>query len=151
MGLISRVSSRTYRIIQKKILYKMVFVRGTELYSIELTTEQALVNFVASAEQAQPEELTFSVGGAPMIFADLTEEMTVSVSGKLLGGKVPGSLARAGKVKGQTPKVEAEEKKKRKTGRAARRAQYNRRFVTSNSSFGGKKKGPNCQADRVNK
>merc|ERR1712044_8 len=65
--------------------------------------------------------------------------------------KVHGSLARAGKVKGQTPKVDPEEKKKKKTGRAARRAQYNRRFVTTNSAFGGKKKGPNCQADRVNK
>merc|ERR1739845_159879 len=142
MGLISRVSSRTYR-IRKKHIYctNMVFVRGTELHSIQLTTEQALVNFVAAAEQASPEELVFSVGGAPMVFAELSEEMTVSVSGKLLGGK----------VKGQTPKVEAEEKKKRKTGRAARRAQYNRRFVTTNSAFGGKKKGPNCQADRVNK
>merc|ERR1712026_181691 len=152
MGLISRVSSRTYRFRKKKTnCTTMVFVRGTELYSIELTTEEALVNFVASAEQAKPEELTFSVGGAPMVFAELNEEMTVSVSGKLLGGKVHGSLARAGKVKGQTPKVEAEEKKKRKTGRAARRAQYNRRFVTTNSAFGGKKKGPNCQADRVAK
>merc|ERR1712178_147753 len=142
MGLISRVSSRTYRFRKKKTnCTTMVFVRGTELYSIELTTEQALVNFVASVEQAKPEELTFSVGGAPMVFAELNEEMTVSVSGKLLGGK----------VHGQTPKVEAEEKKKRKTGRAARRAQYNRRFVTTNSAFGGKKKGPNCQADRVAK
>merc|ERR1712071_343006 len=70
------------------------------------------------------------------------------VKGKLLGGKVHGSLARAGKVKGQTPKVEAEEKRKKKPGRAARRAQYNRRFVMTSSAFGGKKKGPNCQADR---
>merc|ERR1711936_683493 len=122
MGLISRVSSRTYR---KNCTRKnMVFVRGTELHSVALTTEQALVDFIASAEQASPAELTLSVGGAPLNFAELTDEMTVSVSGKLLGGKVHGSLARAGKVKGQTPKVEAEEKKKRKTGRAARRAQY---------------------------
>merc|ERR1712013_796068 len=34
----------------------------------------------------------------------------------MLGGKVHGSLARAGKVKGQTPKVDPQEKKKPKTG-----------------------------------
>ncbi|KFB51716.1 ubiquitin/ribosomal protein S30e fusion protein [Anopheles sinensis] len=46
----------------------------------------------------------------------------------LPGGKVHGSLARAGKVRGQTPKVEKQERKKRaKTGRAKRRAQFNRR------------------------
>ncbi|EQB77740.1 hypothetical protein CB1_000429076 [Camelus ferus] len=43
--------------------------------------------------------------------------------------KVHGSLARAGKVRGQTPKVAKQEKKKKKTGRAKRRMQYNRRFV----------------------
>ena len=41
-------------------------------------------------------------------------------------GKVHGSLARAGKVKGQTPKVEPSgEKKKLPTGRAKKRMQYN--------------------------
>ncbi|CAG8545946.1 19656_t:CDS:2 [Dentiscutata erythropus] len=42
---------------------------------------------------------------------------------------VHGSLARAGKVKSQTPKVEKQEKKKKKTGRAKKRILYNRRFV----------------------
>jgi ribosomal protein S30 len=46
----------------------------------------------------------------------------------MLGGKVHGSLARAGKVKGQTPKVDAEEKKKAKTGRAKRRMQVMKKF-----------------------
>merc|ERR1711974_448123 len=50
--------------------------------------------------------------------------------------KVHGSLARAGKVRGQTPKVEAQEKKKKKTGRAKRRIQYNRRFVNVVATFG---------------
>ena len=62
----------------------------------------------------------------------------------LLPGKVHGSLARAGKVRGQTPKVEAEEKKKSKTGRAKRRMQYNRRFVNVVAGFG-RKKGPNAR------
>lgn len=60
-------------------------------------------------------------------------------------GKVHGSLARAGKVKGQTPKVEAQEKRKKKTGRAKRRIQYRRRFVTVVTTFG-KKKGPNANS-----
>merc|ERR1711981_646417 len=150
MGLISRVSSRTYRNKNSKIKknIKMVFIRGTELHNIELTTEQELIEFACQQEQATAEELTFSVGGAPMNFASLNEESTVTICGKLLGGKVHGSLARAGKVKGQTPKVDKEDKRKKKTGRAARRAQYNRRFVTSANTFG-KRKGPNCQADRT--
>ncbi|KAF8443069.1 ribosomal protein S30 [Boletus edulis BED1] len=44
-------------------------------------------------------------------------------------GKVHGSLARAGKVKAQTPKVEKQEKKKNPRGRAKKRMLYNRRFV----------------------
>ena len=56
-----------------------------------------------------------------------------------------GSLARAGKVKGQTPKVEKQEKRKKKTGRAKRRIQYRRRFVVSVQTFG-KKKGPNANS-----
>jgi small subunit ribosomal protein S30e len=44
-------------------------------------------------------------------------------------GKVHGSLARAGKVRGQTPKVPKQEKKKKPTGRACKRMKYNRRFV----------------------
>lgn len=72
--------------------------------------------------------------------------MTVNVGVRMKGGKVHGSLARAGKVKGQTPKVEAEEKKKKKTGRAKRRIQYNKRFVNVVVGFG-KKRGPNSNSE----
>ncbi len=62
------------------------------------------------------------------------------------GGKVHGSLARAGKVRNQTPKVEpAEGKHKHTTGRAKKRIQYNRRFVNIISAPGGKQQGPNKQ------
>ena len=44
-------------------------------------------------------------------------------------GKVHGSLARAGKVKNQTPKVSKAEKKKPLTGRAKKRWVFNRRYV----------------------
>ncbi|RXG61822.1 40S ribosomal protein S30 [Armadillidium vulgare] len=69
----------------------------------------------------------------------------IDVNVALKGGKVHGSLSRAGKVKGQTPKVEKKEKKKSKTGRAKRRIQYNRRFVNVVQTFG-KKRGPNSNS-----
>ncbi|CRG94392.1 40S ribosomal protein S30, putative [Plasmodium gallinaceum] len=56
-------------------------------------------------------------------------------------GKVHGSLARAGKVKNQTPKVPKQDKRKPLTGRAKKRQLYNRRFSDSI----GRKKGPNSQ------
>ena len=59
-------------------------------------------------------------------------------------GKVHGSLARAGKVRGQTPKVAKGDKKKKESGRAKKRLQYNRRFVNVEVGVG-KKKGPNTQ------
>ncbi|KAK4410897.1 Sphingoid long-chain bases kinase [Sesamum angolense] len=59
-----------------------------------------------------------------------------------IDGKVHGSLARAGKVRGQTPKVAKQDKKKKPRGRAHKRMQYNRRFVTAVVGFG-KKRGPN--------
>ena len=61
-----------------------------------------------------------------------------------LVGKVHGSLARAGKVRGQTPKVAPQEKAKKPTGRACKRVKYNRRFVNVVTGFG-KKRGPNSQ------
>merc|ERR1712173_25103 len=147
MGLISRVSSRTYRKNQKSLknFPKMqLFVQGTaQLSNIQVASEAEFFNFIAQTEQST--ELSFSVNGAPVeSFEDLTEGATVTVNAKLLGGKVHGSLDRAGKVKGQTPKVEAQEKKKRKTGRCKKRMQYNRRFVMESNTFG-KKRGPNSQ------
>merc|ERR1711881_76755 len=76
---------------------------------------------------------------------DVCEASTVFLGERLLGGKVHGSLARAGKVKGQTPKVDAQEKKKPKTGRAKRRQQYNNRFVNVVVTPG-KRRGPNSNA-----
>lgn len=65
-------------------------------------------------------------------------------------GKVHGSLARAGKVKGQTPKVaKLDKKKKMPKGRAKKRISYNRRYVNVVVGPGGKKIGPNSQAARM--
>uniref|UniRef100_A0A1I7UXW5 40S ribosomal protein S30 n=1 Tax=Caenorhabditis tropicalis TaxID=1561998 RepID=A0A1I7UXW5_9PELO len=70
---------------------------------------------------------------------------TLSINGLLLGGKVHGSLARAGKVRAQTPKVDKQDKKKKKRGRAFRRIQYTRRYVNV-ASGPGKKRGPNSNS-----
>jgi small subunit ribosomal protein S30e len=61
------------------------------------------------------------------------------------GGKVHGSLARAGKVRNQTPKVEKQEKKKVVVGRAKKRIRYNRRFVNVITTGGKKSASPNAQ------
>ncbi len=60
-------------------------------------------------------------------------------------GKVHGSLARAGKVRGQTPKVPKTEKKRPPRGRAMKRLIYNRRFVNI-VMVNGRPKGYNTQA-----
>merc|ERR1712226_1572225 len=86
--------------------------------------------------------------GAPVeddVNLSYLEGQTLELTVPLKGGKVHGSLARAGKVRGQTPKVEAGEKKKKKTGRAKRRIQYNRRFVNVVQTFG-RKRGPNANS-----
>ncbi|OCH94633.1 hypothetical protein OBBRIDRAFT_823383 [Obba rivulosa] len=57
-----------------------------------------------------------------------------------IGHAVHGSLARAGKVKSQTPKVEKQEKKKTPKGRAKKRILYNRRFVNVTTLPGGKRR-----------
>lgn len=61
-------------------------------------------------------------------------------------GKVHGSLARAGKVRGQTPKVEKQEKHRSATGRAKKRLLYNRRFTNVVLGPGGKRRGMNPQS-----
>ena len=54
----------------------------------------------------------------------------------LFAGKVHGSLARAGKVRGQTPKVAKNtDKKKLPKGRAMKRLKYTRRFVNVGTSL----------------
>ncbi|RPB23992.1 ribosomal protein S30 [Terfezia boudieri ATCC MYA-4762] len=58
-------------------------------------------------------------------------------------GKVHGSLARAGKVKSQTPKVEKQEKPKSPKGRAKKRILYTRRFVNVTLTGGKRKMNPN--------
>merc|ERR1711920_505988 len=118
---------------------KMHIRFNEQIVNVETTDE--LLNMVPSGEVLNRPIRA----GMTLEQAGIPENMSLSTQPGLLGGKVHGSLARAGKVKGQTPKVDAEEKKKAKTGRAKRRMQYNRRFVNVVPTFG-KKKGPNSNS-----
>ncbi|XP_018791490.1 PREDICTED: uncharacterized protein LOC108970506 [Bactrocera latifrons] len=130
-----------------------LFVRGFDAVEpVEVLPTATIAEVKAQIAQAHGlniEEITLNCEGnalcndaAVTSLASLELDITVP----MLGGKVHGSLARAGKVKGQTPKVEKQEKKKKKTGRAKRRIQYNRRFVNIVQGFG-RRRGPNANSN----
>jgi len=104
---------------------------------------------VATRHGVTSEDVALYCNGSPLEetlkVSELSSTHIEALMFQLLGGKVHGSLARAGKVKGQTPKVEKQEKKKKKTGRAKRRIQYNRRFVNVVQGFG-RRRGPNANS-----
>ncbi|XP_017392622.1 ubiquitin-like protein fubi and ribosomal protein S30 [Cebus imitator] len=131
-----------------------LFVRAQQLHTLEVTGQETVAQIkahVASLEGIAPEDQVVLLAGTPLEDEATLGQCgvealtTLEVAGRMLGGKVHGSLARAGKVRGQTPKVAKQEKKKKKTGRAKRRMQYNRRFVNVVPTFG-KKKGPNANS-----
>ncbi|XP_040399534.1 ubiquitin-like FUBI-ribosomal protein eS30 fusion protein [Anser cygnoides] len=131
-----------------------LFVRAQSLHAIEVSGAETVAQIkarIAALEAVAPEDQVLLFGGSPLQDEAVLEQSgipefsTLDVAARLLGGKVHGSLARAGKVRGQTPKVAKQEKKKKKTGRAKRRMQYNRRFVNVVPTFG-KKKGPNANS-----
>ena len=61
-------------------------------------------------------------------------------------GKQHGTLAKAGKVRKQTPKVAKQEKKRKPTGRALKREKFRRKFAVL--APGQKRKSPNWNAGR---
>merc|ERR1712025_133609 len=125
-------------------------VRGSSNYVLEFASgNESLAELKAQVAAVEgTDDVLLYVAGKPLDYdmpVSSIGEYHIDVTVPLLGGKVHGSLARAGKVRGQTPKVEAQEKKKKKTGRAKRRIQYNRRFVNVVATFG-RKKGPNANS-----
>merc|ERR1712029_125796 len=121
-------------------------IRGNTNYVLEASNLVELKAKIAEVEGS--EDVLLYVGGKPVDFEmniEAVGDAHVDVTVPLMGGKVDGSLARAGKVRGQTPKVEAQEKKKKKTGCAKRRIQYNRRFVNVVQTFG-RRRGPNANS-----
>uniref|UniRef100_A0A674ALZ9 FAU ubiquitin like and ribosomal protein S30 fusion a n=1 Tax=Salmo trutta TaxID=8032 RepID=A0A674ALZ9_SALTR len=145
-----------------------LFLRAQNTHTLEVTGQETVRDLksqivfcmllsgllhvhVQNLEGLLVEDQVLLLAGSPLedasslVECGISEHCTLEVAGRLLGGKVHGSLARAGKVRGQTPKVDKQEKKKKKTGRAKRRIQYNRRFVNVVPTFG-KKKGPNANS-----
>ncbi len=121
-------------------------IRGQETHVIECQDDETVAQIKARLAAFQDVEFHLYCSGTPLSDDVLVSELTsntLDLTIPLLGGKVHGSLARAGKVKGQTPKVEKQEKSKKKTGRAKRRIQYNRRFVNVVQTYG-RRRGPNA-------
>ncbi|XP_032967360.1 putative ubiquitin-like protein FUBI-like protein ENSP00000310146 [Rhinolophus ferrumequinum] len=128
-----------------------VFVRAQGLHTLKVTGQETVAQIkahIASLEGIAPEEQVVLLAGTR-----LEDEVTLGrcgvealttleVAGHMLGGEVHGSLARAGKVRGQTPKVAKQEKKK--TGQTNRQMQCNQHFVNVVPTFG--KKSPNANS-----
>ncbi|KAI6237494.1 40S ribosomal protein S30 [Aphelenchoides besseyi] len=120
-----------------------------EIHSLNVTPKMTVGELKAELE-AENSMLTFGTkildqDDATLDQLDIHELATLSCNARLLGGKVHGSLARAGKVRAQTPKVDKQEKKKKKRGRAFRRMQYNKRMSVKTDGPG-RKRGPNSNA-----
>jgi len=128
-----------------------LIVNGNQTHVLDVSPDADVAQLRAQLsmlEGVDCEQLNLFCSGSPLeddVNLAVLENQTIDLTIPLKGGKVHGSLARAGKVRGQTPKVEAGEKKKKKTGRAKRRIQYNRRFVNVVETFG-RKKGPNSNS-----
>merc|ERR1712137_435435 len=114
-----------------------IFLKASDALCVEASPEDKFSSLKVQLLQSgyNVNDLVLSQNGRSLdddltlVQCGINDLSTVEVFNRVVGGKVHGSLARAGKVKGQ-------EKKKKKTGRAARRQQYNRRFVNVVPSFG---------------
>merc|ERR1712202_94229 len=93
-----------------------VFVNNNGPSPVNVSADETVASLKNKLEVSDDASLSFAgqilQNEVSLLSAGVCELSTLSVSCELIGGKVHGSLARAGKVKGQTPKVEAGEKKK---------------------------------------
>ncbi|EZA55887.1 hypothetical protein DMN91_010972 [Ooceraea biroi] len=126
-------------------------IRAQETTIVECQDDERVENIKEKIASLQGIEGEFNLHCNGVLLTNETcvselPSSTLELTVPLLGGKVHGSLARAGKVKAQTPKVEKQEKSKKKTGRAKRRIQYNRRFVNVVQTFG-RRRGPNANTN----
>ncbi|XP_073955579.1 ribosomal protein S30 isoform X1 [Choristoneura fumiferana] len=134
-----------------KAIKMQLHIRGQSTHVLDVDGQESIAQIkdrLRALAEVGAEDVTLSLCGAPLEDSCLVSELSsteLDFTVPLLGGKVHGSLARAGKVKGQTPKVEKQQKKKKRTGRAKRRIQYNRRFVNVVQTFG-RRRGPNSNS-----
>ncbi|KAI3379152.1 hypothetical protein SNEBB_001477 [Seison nebaliae] len=132
-----------------------VFIRSVVNCSVLLDEDNSVKDLENAVKSKIGEEHPFTLSymnGAPLEGDDcilgetnIKDNSVLDLNFSLLGGRVHGSLARAGKVKNHTPNVDKQDKKKPPTGRAKRRLQYNRRFVIVKKGFF-KPKGPNSRS-----
>lgn len=130
-----------------------IFIQSAATSSYDVAPDQSVASLkqlISDREGIPAGDQVLTYFGRPLEEGTLEDHEVqplthMFLGSRLLGGKVHGSLARAGKVKGQTPKVDAQDKKKQKTGRCKRRQQYNSRFVNVVMQ-GGRKLGPNSNA-----
>ena len=101
-----------------------LFLRAQNTHTLEVTGQETVGQIKAHVQGLEGllvEDQVLLLAGCPLeddvslASCGVSEHCTLEVAGRLLGGKVHGSLARAGKVRGQTPKVEKQEKKKKKS------------------------------------
>nr|XP_012421663.1 PREDICTED: putative ubiquitin-like protein FUBI-like protein ENSP00000310146 [Odobenus rosmarus divergens] len=130
-----------------------LFVRAQERHTLEMTGQETVAQMkvhVASLEGNTPEDQIDLLPGLSLE-AEVTlgqcgvEALTtLEVASPILGGKVHSSLARAGKVRGQTPKVAKQEKSASCTDKEADAVQSGH-LVNVVPTFG-KMKGPNANS-----
>ncbi|KAG9333900.1 hypothetical protein JZ751_009419 [Albula glossodonta] len=105
-----------------------LFVRAQNTHTLHLTGQETVGDIkahVAALEGIAVEDQVLVLSGTPLEDGAFLEHCGVSENCTL--------------------EVDKQEKKKKKTGRAKRRIQYNRRFVNVVPTFG-KKKGPNANS-----
>ena len=130
-----------------------LFVRAQELHTLDVTGQETIAQIKAHGallEGITPQDQVLLLAGMPLEdeatlgHCGVEALSTLEVADCMPGGKVHGSLAHAGKVRGQTPKV-AKQEKQQKTGRAKSCMQYNRHQVNVGPTFGNKK-GPSANS-----
>merc|ERR1739848_841671 len=107
------------------ITVMQIFLKAAEAVCVEASPEDQVCSLRAKLHQIgyDTTDIVLNHNGScleddlTLAEAGLNELTTVEVFSRVV----------AGKVNGQTPKVDPQEKKKKKTGRAARRQQYTRR------------------------
>ena len=88
-----------------------LIVTGSQTHVVEVSPEANVAQLRAQLsmlEGVDCEQLNLFCSGSPLedeVNLAALENLTIDLTVPLLGGKVHGSLARAGKVRGQTPKV----------------------------------------------
>ncbi|XP_058017914.1 ubiquitin-like FUBI-ribosomal protein eS30 fusion protein [Ahaetulla prasina] len=123
-----------------------LFIHAQNLHTLEVSGHETVAHLkvqIKSLEDMTLEDQVIFLSGISLENVQLFEND--SVIGQCgISVKIHSSLAHAVKVKGQTPKVLKQEKKK-KTEWGKRLMQYNCQFINIVPSFG-KKRGPNANS-----